>query len=815
MIRRLRRGQAEERDRRLAEILVERGALTPEESREMRRSCDPGGLGEMLVRIARLSPPQLAALQREASVREIVAAGQEQEVPEEVREALQNTLARVGKYALIRVLGKGGMGEVWKAWDTHLHRWVALKFLKEDHPEVVKRFVREAHLASKLSHPGITRVYEIGPRPDKPYIALEFVNGRSLEGSKRERRRAAEIVRSAARAVQHAHEQGVLHRDLKPANLLEALDGRILVTDFGLARTIDKGGSLTSEGALLGTPSFMAPEQAATRPATVRTDVYCLGATLYSLLEGRAPFTGEDPYQILKKILDSEIPVQTAEDELSVVVRKAMEWDPLDRYASAADLAEDLDRFLQGEPIRARPLSRWHRAARLVRRHRWATSGLVLFLAVLVVGSVIAHRLIQKTRRQARIERAERELDYARRVLRDLDQIQGVETPDLASLERGLGRLEAHVRAALLHEPDYPPALYLLGVSLARRYEYARAEEVFTRTLGLRPDYHDARAQRGLARLSQLSQLPIRVVHQGGFRAEFSPYPEPELARVRSASQDFDALPSDHPDREMTRGFVALLLGRVEEARGILRRVTGSSSFRAEAHLLLAISELVGGDPKLAESAASRASDLGLKHARVLGTLAYARAAQGRFEDAAGDAALALEKEATWSSLRRLRSAWLLDLGRHEEAVLECTRLIAEPPERADDYRNRSLAFAALRRLEEAIRDARRSCELAPEDPWCHWNLGQQYSALAMELASNGQEEAALQQMHHAEEAYGRMVTAAPTLPAAYVERGKARAVLGRFREALDDLKKAVSLDPKLEPKVRSLMETCKRNLPP
>ncbi len=192
------------------------------------------------------------------------------------------------------MLGSGGMGEVWKAWDPDLRRWAALKFLTKQLPEEHARFRSEAQMAAKLAHPNIAAIYEVGEHEGRPFIAMQFVEGRTLDGwPASDRRGLAKLMRDAARALALAHDQGVVHRDIKPENLMVDASGRVVVTDFGLARPIEGGASAVSmPGTALGTPSYMSPEQSRGAPVDGRADIYGLGATLYAVCGRRLPFAG-------------------------------------------------------------------------------------------------------------------------------------------------------------------------------------------------------------------------------------------------------------------------------------------------------------------------------------------------------------------------------------------------------------------------------------------------------------------------------------------------------------------------------------------
>jgi WD40 repeat protein/predicted Ser/Thr protein kinase len=325
--------------------------------------------------------------------------------------------AQLADYALIRELGRGGMGVVYLARQAGLNRLVCVKVLLSGpwagEAEVL-RFVREAEAAASLRHPNIVSIHELGQADGRHFFAMEYVEGRTLAELVRDgplpAERAARYVREIAEAVDHAHRQGILHRDLKPSNVLIDADDRPRITDFGLARRIDAppGGSLTTTGAIVGTPAYMPPEQAApgSAPGAIgpRSDVYSLGAMLYELVTGRAPFRGET-------LLDTLVQVRTTEPvrpgllnpkipiDLETVCLKCLEKDPTRRYESAHALADDLGRFLDRGPILARPISRARQAWRWCRRHPLlAALGLAFlgFAAIATVSAIITYRAYRR-----------------------------------------------------------------------------------------------------------------------------------------------------------------------------------------------------------------------------------------------------------------------------------------------------------------------------------------------------------------------------------------------------------------------------------
>jgi serine/threonine protein kinase len=288
-------------------------------------------------------------------------------MPEEVQKAFEDPHNRCGNYVRTECLGQGGMGEVWKAWDLVLGRWVALKFLRFDDAEMKRRFKREALTAAKLSHPNIMSVYGVEESRGRPFIVMQYVRGRTLRALPREDTQLlVELVRDAALAIHAAHGQGVIHRDLKPDNLMveetpgtSAHGRRLYVMDFGLAKQANVGMSLSTAGSLLGTPCYMSPEQVESRVLDHRADVYSLGATLYDLLVGRPPFQDPNVYNLLLKVVQ-DAPARPRESRpdldlgLEAVILKCIDKDPGKRYRTALALSEDLTCWLAGRTVRAR-----------------------------------------------------------------------------------------------------------------------------------------------------------------------------------------------------------------------------------------------------------------------------------------------------------------------------------------------------------------------------------------------------------------------------------------------------------------------------
>lgn len=310
----------------------------------------------------------------------------------------------IGDYELLEIVGEGGAGVVYRARQVSLDRVVAVKVLRAGRfasEGELARFRAEAELAARLDHPRIVPVFEVGQLDGAPFFSMKFVEGQSLLSRAEEfdgdYEAIAGLVAEVARAVHHGHQRGVLHRDLKPSNVLLDPARRPYVADFGIAKRLDAHGPRTFTGSFRGTPSYMAPEQAAGREVTVRTDVYALGGLLYELLVDRPPARGESLAEVLREVAEVEPPRARSlrpdvPRDLETVATRCLAKDPARRYGSAEELARELERWLAGEPIEARPVS-WPERAWLFARRRPLVASLgatvAILLAALAIGATL------------------------------------------------------------------------------------------------------------------------------------------------------------------------------------------------------------------------------------------------------------------------------------------------------------------------------------------------------------------------------------------------------------------------------------------
>lgn len=575
-----------------AQLLVEQGLATAEHVRECleilaklaaERATPVPRLMELLVRKGYLSLQQLDQTLRVSPWPSVAAMGSAAPpaLPPEVAAAAEDRANHVGKYVKVRAIGAGGMAEVWSGWDTELRRWVALKFLTSQNREEIARFEREAQTAAKLSHPNIAAVYDVGEEAGRPYIALQLVRGRTLAVFPRDdRRMLIELVRQAALAVHYAHGEGVVHRDLKPQNLMaegdllhrrQGAEFRVYVMDFGLAKQAAGESTLSVSGTVLGTPSYMPPEQARGLVTQVdaRSDVYSLGATLYDLLTDRPPFKHDNVYEILKQVVEEEPKtlrkINPALDaDLETVVLRCLEKDPARRYASARELAEELGRYLAGEPIVARPASLSYRLRKWVGRRKAfaaavATAVLAAALAVTILaGGAVerareARQLLEKAKgaieakdwprtnellgrylvlrsgdgwARERKEACERELDRLRREaeskvaalesaalcqkaladVKDGKTLWRVRTAKPEQWEKLFSEADQSVRAALARDPSLSGTHFTMGEILEAQGKWAEAAAAYDRAIARDPAFAEAWQRRGICYLELFSE---------------------------------------------------------------------------------------------------------------------------------------------------------------------------------------------------------------------------------------------------------------------------------------------------------------------
>lgn len=393
------------------------------------------------------------------------------------------------RYSNFSVIGEGGMGTVYRAFDPRLQRRVALKFLRADDREVAEACLREARAQARVDHENVCQIYEVGEVGRRLYISMQYIEGRTLRSLAGElsAREVAEIAAQVARALHAAHLEGLVHRDIKPSNIMveRAADGRWrpYVLDFGLARDLTQASGHTVTGAVLGTPSYMAPEQARGEVHAIdpRTDVYSLGATLYDILSGKPPFDGSVAEVLVQVLQDDAQPLRqrrpTLPADLAAVVDRCMEKDPTRRYPNALALAQDLERFLAGEPVAARARSLWYVLARRARKQRIAVAAGLLAALAVAGAAFVAVNSVVAVRRQAELSQT-----FARELVTLEESVRLVVSRPLHDIRPELRRVRERLdwiasEAERAGQIGAGPGNHALASGYMALGEYARAED--------------------------------------------------------------------------------------------------------------------------------------------------------------------------------------------------------------------------------------------------------------------------------------------------------------------------------------------------
>jgi tetratricopeptide (TPR) repeat protein/predicted Ser/Thr protein kinase len=561
--------------------------------------------------------------------------------------------SHVGPYEILREMGRGGMGAVYRARRTDLNREFAVKFLMHgaDDPRLRERFLREARAAAGLAgHPGIVTVHDAGEHEGKPYLVMDVVEGRSLEAVAREGEltplESASIMMKAARAMQYAHDAGVIHRDLKPANIMLADSRMPRITDFGLARVraLDEAAArLTRSGEIVGTPAYMPPEQVRGEPATAASDIYSLGATLYALCAGRPPFEGDSMVATLQAVLEAPAPAlrelnRSVPPALEAVVRQCLAKDPAARYPTAAALAEDLERVLRGEAVRVRRSGPLRKVRARAVRHPAAVAAAVLVVGLAGVGLAWIARQSSRVRdsdaaagrEQADAERESREAEL-RQCYRALRAASGVamrrledrwHDVDHGPPERDLASVVAAVRDAESAHPDLalPRAWLALGRFFAGDEAAGERDLAAEAEQSSDPFPHLFLARVAMARFGAAQGLPAIWVADGAVRySRLEPTPrqrewlretERHLARASEAAW-FRAAEQGGGVARYAAGVQLFAGADFEAAAGALAGVVDDPFLEGEASLLAAMAHALRGAPAAAAGVSGPAVDRG------------------------------------------------------------------------------------------------------------------------------------------------------------------------------------------------------------
>jgi serine/threonine protein kinase/Tfp pilus assembly protein PilF len=748
----------------------------------------------------------------------------------------------VGGYDILAELGRGGMGVVYKARRRGLHRLVALKMIHAGaQAEPLARFRAEAEALARLEHPSIIRIYDIGEQEGRPYLVMEFVGGGSLQdrlqGAPQPARPAAQLLAALAQAVHHAHQHGIVHRDLKPSNILlqdsnhrstetprreeegqrkEIGSSSLLgvsvplwfnsspkISDFGLAKLLDAGPGRTRSGDILGTPSYMAPEQAAGRHDAVgpAADVYALGAILYEMLTGRPPFHGETVWDTLQQVAGQEpVPPRRLQPrtprDLENICLKCLHKEPTRRYASARELADDLQRFLDGKSIRARAASPWERAWKWARRRpaaAAATATAAILLGVLLTAHYAHLRLeLAAARANSAVAEAERWLD-------------GVETEINA---QNWDQAQLQLRDGLPDRLDAPAAAFPADVRLARLR--TRAEHLDERIEQRLTDHNRLRRFRllredaaflatrfaGLDSATTQRRLQESAAEALGLFDASLAEPSPLLDGPHFSAAEKD---------EIREGCCELLLETAdasEEGRQRARAALAQLGAKSERVFELFLrGNALCQDGRLAEAArqfekalAQQPDHFGAHYALAV---CYLKWTSSEKDARRAHLLLACEhlehctrrrSDLVWPHLHRgLAHGELGDAAAAETDFAAAEQLLAAAPDDAAVYAlhvNRGVSRLRARRLEGAVSDLTRAVRLQPTEYAAYVNLAQAYQ-------EQGRWSDAVAQLDRAV-----ALKPTPVLAAVFRRRARLYREQGRLEDARRDLEEAVRCEP-------------------
>jgi serine/threonine-protein kinase len=727
--------------------LVERGHLTADAVEKIRvdfetaatvvgsRSDHRPSLLDCLIESELVAPDLIADLAREIMVD--LSSDDEPDEGFPVR--------GLDRFECLGLIGAGGMGQVFKARDLELDRIVAIKFFHSGDEHLRRRFAVEARAQAKVSHPNVCEVFDVGQIDGRQYIVMQFIDGASLKelASGLPLERIVRLIRDVATAVHAAHRTGLIHRDLKPGNVMVSTVGDEppcpYVVDFGIAHDAN-GPEMTVTGDLLGSPAFMAPEQARSG-STIdrRTDVYALGATLYSVLTGRPPHQGKNAFDTLMKVqLDDPVPprrvVEAIPVDLESIVLKALEKEPARRYQSAQDLSDDLDRFLDGRPVAARPVGPWRRTVKWTRRHRTLTVGLTVLLLSALIATGLGIRGAAQARERQRLTllfgtEAQR-LDAMMRIahllplhditpekqrVRDrmrwiLDQQNGVRgdarAPGWYALGRGHLVLEEFRPARELlskaWEADFrsPDVAYAYGLALARTYD------------------------REISAAGQIPDREQRSLRRAEVRKEFR---DPAVEMFEAAT-DVEGVAKSY-----VLGLLALYEEDYERAMESARETIDHAPQQVEAWLLLGEAAL-----RKVGQARDRGDEAGVEIAISTADTAFVEAARlGRSDPLPNS---------------RLCTLWGMVMGMRlyggggdlqmplERAVSSCDRALTADPSRIRERHNKAICYRQMAEyairtgenpiefLEKGRASIREILEMDSENVAAHINLSDSYA---------------------------------------------------------------------------------------
>ena len=737
-------------------------------------------------------------------------------------------------YEVLAILGRGGHGIVYRVRHLKLKRVAALKMLLTGEyasSAELARFMREAEAIAALQHPNIVQIYEIGEVEGRPYFTMELVGGGSLTqkqgGVPQPAQYSASVVESLARAIHVAHTAGIVHRDLKPANILLSADGTPKISDFGLARPFEGQNDITRDVARIGTPSYMAPEQIVAKPGTIGppADIYALGATLYELLTGRPPFRGETTTETERQLLTRE-PVPPSQlnakvpRDLETICLKCLQKEPPLRYENAAALADDLARFREGRPIRARPVG-W--AARVWRWSKRNPTGAALVATAIVVAMTASAGGIwfvqQKAEQRAEAFRHGIELRNetvtalaqavsfrkgfhfreARELLEEANQRLEPAGPEdlrrqVAQCQADLNLVEqldaARFRGTMVvrgrFDPTQPEPFYASAFAqsgLGKPLDDAAVVAARVRSSAVRAEIVDA-----LDDWASITRDPHRREWLFDIARQVDPDPERNLVRQPElwdgpggAAQPIPKLQADKISPQMATALARLMQARGLDAIAPLAAVQSRipQDFWLNFELGNVLFRTHRQDEALAYGRVALAlrPQSGVAHSALGAVLLE----MGRVDEAIDQCREALDIDPTYGEAQFNLGAALLSKGKLDEAISHLREAIAINPKFSDAYVSLGVALQSMNRLDEAVNAFEEAIQLDPRNAVAHNNLG-----IALRLQDRPDEAIAQ---------YREAVNIDPKFAIGQINLGEALWVKGELEEAIEHIQQSARLD--------------------
>ncbi|MBI3270750.1 MAG: tetratricopeptide repeat protein [Planctomycetes bacterium] len=749
---------------------------------------------------------------------------------------------RFGPYELIGEIGRGGMGVVYKARDPRRAELVAIKILLAEayaSADQVKRFRREGEILARLRHPGIVAVHEIGEADGKAYVAMEYVDGASLDkvladaaqppaASVAAHRRAgldcrtaAGMTREIAEALHAAHQAGVIHRDLKPANVMRDRAGKLKLMDFGLAKLLDSSASgSTASGALLGTPQYMSPEQAEGRVRAVgaRSDVYQLGALFYELLTGGPPHRGESTPEVLRKVVEEEpspprhIDPAIARDAETICL-KCIEKDPARRYASAAAVAADLERFLAGGRIVARPFST---VARVWRKAVRGRSVVLPAAAAVGLGVALCTLILAGLARDARERDGQRLLEKGRVGVDNAFSYLYNKDAKYEELVRRVEEGQPFVEEAIRKLPDSAVGYYLLGRAWDLRGWEDRADECWRTAIEKDPRFSEAHFQRARLLLAKCfeAQLAASEEERAARRPEAEDLARQAQAELKTAAAgvglqdpvaravaeamlaqsggDLDgsahltraslAKFGGQPGEEDLYWLLGVAVGGTAEGMGGLDRAIQIRPKHLHALFARANLHQAAGDLNAAIRDFDEALRINPRFTIALSNRGNARRAKGDLDGAIRDFDEALRINPGYAKALYNRGIARREKGDLDGAIADYGEALRINPRYVDALTNRGLARQAKGDLDGALRDHDEALRIHPR--------------YAGGLTNRGAARQAKGDLDGAIRDYDEALGVDPSFEVALSNRGLCRQAKGDLDGALRDYDEALRMDP-------------------